>query len=203
MWVCKDALRHIGPEPGLGLAVNCSALTLGAPGTAAELIAAVRAVNRDPRSIVVELTESVDIPESSQLMKALAELRGEGIQIALDDFGAGYAGLNNLRRLPIDIVKIDRGLTATLADDSEEADHTGHFLSGIRQLTRAMGTGVLAEGIETVRQLNVVQQLGFDYAQGFLLGRPVPASAVDSEVTRGLETEDDAAGTPDSSQRSG
>ena len=96
-------------------------------------------------------------------MKALADLRRAGIQIALDDFGAGYAGLNNLRTLPIDIVKIDRSLIATLAEESEQADNTEHFLSGIRQLTHAMGTDVLAEGIESERQLKVVQELGFDF----------------------------------------
>ena len=111
-------------------------------------------------------------------MKALADLRRAGIQIALDDFGAGYAGLNNLRTLPIDIVKIDRSLIATLAEESEQADNTEHFLSGIRQLTHAMGTDVLAEGIESERQLKVLQELGFDFAQGFLLGAPIPGSSL-------------------------
>ncbi|MCH9768280.1 MAG: EAL domain-containing protein [Actinomycetia bacterium] len=172
MWVGKDAMTRIGAEPRLNLAVNCSALTLCVPGFAGELLAAVSAAGRDPRSIIVELTESVEIPESSQIMNTLTELRREGIQIALDDFGAGYAGLNNLRTLPIDLVKIDRSLIVSLAEDSREADHTEHFLLGIRQLTDAMGTQVLAEGIETARQLDLVQGLGFDYAQGFFLGKP-------------------------------
>ena len=181
MWVGKDALNRIGPDPSLRLAINCSALTLSVPGMASELLMAIGAANRDPRSTIVELTESVEIPESSQIMKELNELRREGIQIALDDFGAGYAGLNNLRTLPIDIVKIDRSLIATLATDSQEAGHTEHFLYGIRQLTAAMDTQLLAEGIETPRQLDLVHEHGFDYAQGFLLGKPIsppPAAAI-------------------------
>jgi len=177
MWVGPDAMTRIGAESRLNLAVNCSALTLCVPGFAGELLAAVSAAGRDPRSIIVELTESVEIPESSQIMKTLTELRREGIQIALDDFGAGYAGMNNLRTLPIGVVKIDRSLIVSLAADSQEADHTEHFLLGIRQLTDAMGTQVLAEGIETSRQLDLVQALGFDYAQGFLLGRPTSEPA--------------------------
>lgn len=174
MWVSKDALIRIGAVPRLSLAINCSAHTLSVPGVASELLRAISAAHRDPQYTTVELTESVDIPESSQIMKELNELRREGIQVALDDFGAGYAGLNNLRTLPIDIVKIDRSLIASLATDSQEAEHTEHFLLGIRQLTEAMGTLLLAEGIETAHQLDRVQQHRFDFAQGFLLGGPIP-----------------------------
>ncbi len=174
LYVIKEALQRIGADSGLCLAVNCSALTLSAPGLASELLMAISAADRDPQATVVEITESVEILESSQLINTMTELRREGIRIALDDFGAGYAGLNNLRALPVDIVKIDRSLTAALAPDSKEADNTEHFLLGIRQLTESMGTQVLAEGIETAHQLEVVRALGFDYAQGFLLGRPIP-----------------------------
>lgn len=172
LWAATQALHRLVSRPELKLAINCSALTLACPGMAHELVAAVKAVNRDPKSLIVELTESVDIPDNSQIMKTLNELRREGMRIALDDFGTGYAGLNNLRTLPIDIVKIDRSLVATLADESSQADNTEHFLSGIRQLTHAMGIELLAEGIETPHQLDVLQKLEFNYAQGFLLGRP-------------------------------
>lgn len=148
------------------------ALTLAVPGTAQELLTAVRAVNRYPTSVIIELTVSLEIHDNSQIMKSLNEFRQAGVLIALDDFGAGYAGLNNLRTLPIDLVKIDRSLIATLAEESDQADNTEHFLGGIRQLTHAMGTQLLAEGVENTRQLDVVQKLGFDYAQGFLLGAP-------------------------------
>lgn len=172
VWAATAALRQMATQPNLALAINCSALTLVVPGIAHELIGAIRAVNRDPKSVIVELTESVDIPENSQIMKSLNDLRHEGIQIALDDFGSGYAGLNNLRTLPIDIVKIDRSLIATLAEDSSQSANTEHFLGGIRQLTQAMGKQLLAEGIENFRQLELIQNLGFDYVQGFLLGPP-------------------------------
>lgn len=174
MWAAATALHRFAAQPAIGLALNCSALTLAVPGMAHELLAAITASGRDPRSVIVELTESVEIPDNSQIMKSLNDLRHAGVTIALDDFGAGYAGLNNLRTLPIDIVKIDRTLVETLATDSSQAQNTEHFLTGIRQLTHAMGTQLLAEGIENPRQLSLIHQIGFDYVQGFLLGAPSP-----------------------------
>jgi EAL domain-containing protein (putative c-di-GMP-specific phosphodiesterase class I) len=92
--------------------------------------------------------------------------------IALDDFGIGYASLSYLQRLPVDIVKIDRSFTAAI--DSPHANIV--LLKGIIQLGKALGLSLIAEGIETEAQHQVIRSLGCQSAQGFYFGRPQPAA---------------------------
>ena len=123
----------------------------------------------------LEVTEGVliDNPEVAKLR--LDELRGLGLRLALDDFGAGYSSLTYLQRLPFDKLKIDRGFVAAL-------DHTanaGVIIQAIIALGRALNLSILVEGIETEEQRVLVRLAGCDEMQGFLFARPAPREDID------------------------
>ena len=104
---------------------------------------------------------------------ALRELRDLGLRVALDDFGTGYSSLSYLKRLPVDVLKIDRSFVAGLADGSDPGDAA--IVSAVVTLAHDMGLRTVGEGVETEGQLARLRERGCDEAQGFLLGRPHPA----------------------------
>lgn len=124
-----------------------------------------------PHRLVLELTESVFILQYERHVATLNGLRARGVQVALDDFGVGYSSLTHLRRLPIDWVKVDRSFIAELESDTVSQE----LVSALLGMCRALGLLVVAEGIETEAQRDILSRLGCRYMQGFLLGRPVPA----------------------------
>jgi diguanylate cyclase (GGDEF)-like protein/PAS domain S-box-containing protein len=149
------------------MAVNVSARQLQHPEFVAHVEGALAASGLLPERLVLEITESVVI-DTNDVEERLALLRAHGVQIALDDFGTGYGSLAYLQRLPIDIVKIDRSFTAAVdSDDSGRA-----LLQAIVGFGTALGTRLVAEGIERPTQDAVVQALGCGSAQGFHYGRP-------------------------------
>ena len=168
-----------------GLAVNVSARQLQHPDFVSHVSEALELAGLSPCRLVLEITEStvLDTADAEQRLDLLKE---RGVQIALDDFGTGYTSLGYLQRLPVDIVKIDRSFTAS-ADDGDSAQA---LLRAIVGLGEALGTRLVAEGIERESQSEAVKRLGCQGAQGFYYGRPAaPAS-------RGLR-----APRPDSARR--
>lgn len=119
-------------------------------------------------ALVVELTESLAIGADAGAM--LAALRGQGLRVALDDFGAGFSSLGALRTVPVDIVKFDRALLPDEADPERGA----RFFASLVQATRALDFAVVAEGIETEAQLALARDAGCFAVQGYLTGRPLP-----------------------------
>jgi EAL domain-containing protein (putative c-di-GMP-specific phosphodiesterase class I) len=123
-----------------------------------------------PSCLILELTETVLLASGDRIDQQLALLKDMGIRLALDDFGVGYASLSYLQRLPVDIVKIDRSFTSSI--DTPDTDLL--LLKGIIDLGNALGLKVVAEGIETRAQHEIVRSLGCHGAQGFYFGRPAP-----------------------------
>ena len=121
-----------------------------------------------PSRIVIELSELFEPGQSTAFDRVVATYRNQGFRIALDDFGAGYAGLQLLHRTAPDIVKMDRYFIAGSGEDPRKAV----FLSKIAGLARFMGISVVAEGVETPSELQVCVEAGCDYVQGFLVARP-------------------------------
>ena len=115
--------------------------------------------------------ESVVTEEGEAAVKTLWELKSLGVHLAVDDFGTGYSSLSYLRALPFDMLKIARPFVEGAARRPQEAS----FLRMILELGRTLGMQVVAEGIETADQLALLQSLGCEYGQGFLLGRPARA----------------------------
>ena len=126
--------------------------------------------NIEASSLSVEITERTLIDNIGEVEKTLKKLRDMGMQILLDDFGTGYASLAYLKEFPVDIVKIDRAFIAGIPDSQEDSA----VVNAIAGLTRGLKLPLLAEGVENERQLNVLKDLGCQYAQGFYWSRALP-----------------------------
>jgi EAL domain-containing protein (putative c-di-GMP-specific phosphodiesterase class I) len=153
------------------LSLNASPDTLLSPELGVLLKRPLR-----PR-IVLELTEHAQIENYDALAHALAPLRADGVRLAVDDAGAGFASLRHILQLDPDMIKIDRSLTKNLEHDSR----VRALAAAIVTFARETGVIVVAEGIETAEQLNEVQALGAASAQGYLLGKPAFLETVTSQ----------------------
>jgi len=127
-----------------------------------------------PRSLGLEITESVLIEEIDSSMPILDELRDHGLRLVLDDFGTGYSSLSYLMRFPLDGVKVDR----SFIDGLDRAPQNAAIMKAIVEMCHALRLSVVAEGVESERQLKQVGELGYEYAQGYLLCHPMPADEV-------------------------
>jgi diguanylate cyclase (GGDEF)-like protein/PAS domain S-box-containing protein len=139
----------------------------------------------------LEVTETaivVEGPDGDRARAQLDELHALGVRIAIDDFGTGFSSLGQLRRFPIDMIKVDRSFIQAIEHDAKSATITANVAS----LAHALGMVATAEGIESPGQLASARELGCDFAQGYLFARPAPAD----EVTRLLSTHRDTAPTP-------
>lgn len=132
-----------------------------------------------PSRIVVEITEAVlmlDNPVVRDVLDALSDL---GCRIALDDFGTGYSSLSYLNRFPVDIVKVDQSFTRSLSSDQPDVRRKSRMLvEGIRTISHQMGCAVVAEGIETTEQWDILQSMDIEFGQGYLLSKPLPLEAL-------------------------
>ena len=154
--------------------INCCIYELNNPAMLEELLAVIREYDVDSSLIGIEITERVATRQIEEVQKLLQSLSDAGITILLDDFGTGYSSLSLLQRLPIDIVKIDHSFVQSMLDDQYSAS----LVRAIITMCHDTDKKVLAEGIETEAQLKFLVDLGCDFGQGFLLGRPVPPEMV-------------------------
>ena len=175
-WILQEACMHASRMGGLGevgpeMSVNVSARQLQHPDFVDHVDSALERAGLPPERLVLEITESVLVETGDAVEARIDALKDRGVGIALDDFGTGYGSLSYLQRLPIDIVKIDRTFTANVdTDDAHEA-----LLRAIVGLGNALGTRLVAEGIERQSQSEVIHRLGCKSAQGFHYGRPEAA----------------------------
>jgi diguanylate cyclase (GGDEF)-like protein/PAS domain S-box-containing protein len=160
-WAC-EALTRL--DPGQSVAVNLSPRELAQQDVVDRVRATLRNAGVDPGRLCLEITESALLSDADLALNTLARLKDTGVTLAIDDFGTGYSSLNYLRRLPVDIVKIDRSFVAELGWDGPE--HT--IIAGIIGLTHGLGLEIVAEGIETQQQAQALLALGCTLGQGFL-----------------------------------
>lgn len=147
-----------------------------------ETMAGLLETNRqDCGQLEFELTETAMLDHLEQTTEMINQLRGYGVSFALDDFGSGYASLNYLRYLPIDLVKIDRDFIRNMFDNQ----HDTLIVKTIIDLAHNMGLQVVAEGIETVEQYNYLKQCGCDIGQGYYFSRPLPPEELAALLKRG------------------
>jgi len=177
---CEHALRlhwRIGPSAP-SVSVNLSTRQLQEPTLVAETITVLKETGLPPKKLVLEITETAMISDFDLVLSRLRDLRAASIRVAVDDFGSGYSSLNYIRRLPIDVLKIDRAFIADIGESGEVAALTETILA----LARIIGVTVVAEGIETEAQLAEVTRLGCDLGQGYLFLRPVDAAEIERVV---------------------
>ena len=169
---CREVGRwapHVDSASVLWISVNCSDQTFLAGDLAARARGAAEAAGLDPGQVVLELTERALVdPDAART--ALAAVRGEGLQLCVDDFGSGYSSLGLLHRLPVDGLKIDRSFVSDL-DGSRTARS---LVRGVVQIAADLDLRTVAEGIETEGHLAALRALGCPLGQGYLFSRPVP-----------------------------
>ncbi|PPJ45998.1 sensor domain-containing diguanylate cyclase [Rhizobium sp. KAs_5_22] len=130
-----------------------------------------------PHRLVIEITEATLLHDNPQIRTILDEFNRFGCRIALDDFGTGYSSLSYLNRFPVDIVKIDQSFIRSLSVEEPELQHKSRMLvEGITAISHKMECSVVAEGIETAEQRDILRQFGVDRGQGYLFARPQPVS---------------------------
>jgi len=151
--------------------VNISATQFMRSNLAQKVAEALAAHEMDPCYLEVELTEGVLMRDAADSDRQLAELRALGVRISIDDFGTGYSSLSYLQRLPIDDLKIDKCFVQGI----DQPASTQPLVQAIVGLAHGLHLTATAEGVESENELAVLQALGCDKVQGFLLGRPVPA----------------------------
>ena len=173
-WVVSEACRQLADwKTGLAdvplvMSVNVSVAQLKAGvGEFVNDTAGRHAV--DPSSLILEITEGSVMADVASCASALLEIRSAGARIALDDFGTGHSSLNYLKRLPVDIIKVDRTFVSGLGSDANDSA----IVSAIASIARGLRVSVIAEGVETDDQLVVLRRLGCQYAQGYAFARPM------------------------------
>ncbi|WP_438391957.1 putative bifunctional diguanylate cyclase/phosphodiesterase [Caballeronia sp. DA-9] len=186
-WVIDEACRQLrlwqrDAWPQLTVAVNISALQFSHPRLISTVSAALQRYCLAPDSLTLEITESTAIRDIDASMQILQQLRTLGVRIAIDDFGTGYSSLLYLKRLPASELKIDRAFVSDLGVDAGN----GAIVSAIVSLGQTLHLNIVAEGVETGAQQDLLTRMGCHSLQGFLLCRPQPAA----ELERFLVTAD-------------
>jgi EAL domain-containing protein (putative c-di-GMP-specific phosphodiesterase class I) len=168
---CADAaaLANAYGRP-VDVHVNVSAARLGQQGLEEAIARALTRHAVRPSRLVVEITETLRIPDLPQASAVASRLRAQGIRVALDDFGSGYNALAQLHSLPVDIVKLD----STLTDVDISPDRAGALVRSVLAICAELNIVVVAEGIETVARAHAMATLGCPLGQGYLFGQPGP-----------------------------
>ncbi|HEX3623026.1 MAG TPA: EAL domain-containing protein [Acidimicrobiales bacterium] len=166
----------------LRVSVNVSAKQLSQPGWSDEVAQVLAESGLAPRQLVLEITESVLMDDADATAVRLEELRRLGVRIAIDDFGTGYSSLGYLRRLPVDILKIDK----SFIDGVAEGPHESALARAVVKLASTLRLEAVAEGINSRKQLLQLRRLRCPYGQGFFFSRPQPAAAIPGLLDLGV-----------------
>jgi EAL domain-containing protein (putative c-di-GMP-specific phosphodiesterase class I) len=166
------------PVVPLTIAVNLSARQFE-PGDLSTVVQTLlEQTGLAPTSLHLELTETAIIDLRPEILRQLELIRDLGVQIGLDDFGTGYASLTHLRRLPLSFVKIDQTFVQGIGEDQSDE----RIVSAVVDLAANLGLRSIAEGVETVDQLDRLRELGCDQGQGYLFARPLPPNDLSTDL---------------------
>ena len=176
-WVLREACRQNrtwqeAGLPAVPIAVNLSAVQFQQKDLPQEVARALRDCGLAAEYLDLELTESAVMRDAEDSIATMRALKGIGVKLSLDDFGTGYSSLNQLKRFPLDKLKIDQSFVRGLPGDRYDLAIT----TAIIGMGKALNLGLIAEGVETAEQLQVLQSIGCHEMQGFYLSRPIPAA---------------------------
>ena len=167
----------------VGVAVKVSATQLGREGFVTDVRRALQQSGVEPALLTLEIAETAVMRDVEDSARRLRELKNLGVSIAIDDFGgSGYAYHSDLRQLPLDCLRVDRSSLAA----SDDEDYRSWLLEAILVVGRDLSLTVIATGIETAEQMASLQAMGCTMAQGFLLGKPTPADAIEGLFIAGF-----------------
>ncbi len=177
---CQQARAWLNEATPMQIAVNVSAKQLSNMSLCGEIKEVLEQTNLPPQLLEIELTESLLINNVSSNIKVLNELSEMGISIAIDDFGTGFSSLSYLTSFPVNKLKIDRAFVQKISSDNADR----RLIKAIVSLAHSLSLSVVAEGIETIKQLNYLKFIGCDTVQGFLLAKPAPADDLDLKLPK-------------------
>jgi diguanylate cyclase (GGDEF)-like protein/PAS domain S-box-containing protein len=170
-WVLREACREAAHWPmDYKVAVNLSPVQIAHVDMPALVESVLRETGLKPSRLELEITESSIISDKQRALNALTAIKALGVSIAMDDFGTGYSSLETLRSFPFDKIKLDRSFMIEV----EASDEAKAMVRAVLALGQGLRIPVLAEGVETARQLEILRSEGCHEAQGYLLGRPMP-----------------------------
>ena len=172
-----------GDDRVFHVTVNISPLQLMRPGFAQGVADVLQRTGLPAEWLCLEITESALMADTEAAISVLEEIRDLGVRIGIDDFGTGYSSLSYLQRFPVDLVKIDRSFTMSLDRRNSQANA---LVGAVVHIGTALGISIVAEGVETREQANILAGLGVEVAQGYMYSRPRPASEVTGMVLSGL-----------------
>ena len=156
------------------VAVNISARQFAQPYLVSQVEQILSDSGLAPENLKLELTESVTMRDEERTTRILSELKALGIRLCIDDFGTGYSSLSYLRRFALDILKIDRSFVSAMLENSESQEIVKTILS----LGNNLGMEIVAEGVESVEQANLLGSLRCEYAQGYFFSKPLDSDDV-------------------------
>ena len=181
-WILQESCRQLrewqkkNPSAEeLKVSVNLSSKQFLQADLAEQVVLSLVAANLAPRCLKLEITESYLMENSEKVTEIMEKLREIGVEISLDDFGTGYSSLSYLHRLPVDYLKIDRSFVSRITDSRENFE----IVYTIIKLAQNLKMKVIAEGIETIEQLEHLKNLNCEFGQGFYFSKPVEASAAE------------------------
>ena len=180
---CQQAvawrLQGLGDIP---VAVNLSARQFNAPTLEADIAAALAAARCPAELLQLEITESMVIADADRALQTLHRIRSMGVRLSIDDFGTGYSSLSYLKRFPVSKLKIDRGFVNDILVDANDKA----IVDTILRLAHTMGLHTVAEGVETLEQLQYLKAMGCEECQGYYLARPSASDAFVRRVQQGF-----------------
>jgi len=181
-WILQESCRQLREwqkknpaAEDLKVSVNLSGKQFLQSDLAEQIVLSLVAADLAPRCLKLEITESYLMENSEKVTEIMERLREIGVEISLDDFGTGYSSLSYLHRLPVDYLKIDRSFVSRITDSRENSE----IVYTIIKLAQNLKMKVIAEGIETIEQLEHLKSLKCEYGQGFYFSKPVEASAAE------------------------
>jgi len=184
-WVLQEACRQLKVwqtefvNQPLVISVNLSGRQFSQIDLVEQVEQALESVQLDGRSLKLEITESIAMNDVESTIALLMRLKALNVRLSIDDFGTGYSSLSYLHRFPTDTIKVDRSFVSRMGNEIEDA----HIVQTIIMLGHNLGMNIVAEGVETVEQLNRLRSLKCEYAQGYYFSRPV-SSDVAQELLR-------------------
>jgi diguanylate cyclase (GGDEF)-like protein len=195
-WVLNQALRQAvawdcsgDPSRRLTISINVSGAQLKSPSLVTEVKDALLDTGIDPARVVLEITETALVEDSRTVIDVLDALKRLGVRIAIDDFGTGYASFAYLRRVPVDILKVDRSFVAASSYDTRARG----LLEAMIGIGHTLSLVTIGEGIEQPDQLGTLESIGCDLAQGYLLSRPLSVEDAGRLITATVSVPEPAA----------